>query len=394
MESLKDTGKRYHDELVDNILPFWLKYGIDHENGGIYTCLDRDGSLLDSDKSVWFQGRALWVFSTAYSKVSKDNGYLEAAKCIVDFLEKYCFDSDGRMFFRVTKDGQGLQKRLRYFFSETFAIIGFAAYAEASGDMSYRNKAWELYEFVEKVRTTSGILIPKMDPEIRRTRSFAVPMILVNVLAELRKVWPERKDEINGRISSLVSEIEKYSVHDELEAVLEDVCEDGRPMLDHFEGRIINPGHAIEASWFLMNEAIETGNNHYRDLGLKILDWMWKKGWDEEYGGGIIQYRDVLGKGLSEYHQDMKFWWPQCEAVIANLMAYSLTKDGKYLEHFHEVDKYISERFLDPEYGEWFGYFHRDGSLATPIKGNLYKGPFHIPRMYMKAIEIIDSVLR
>ena len=119
---------------------------------------------------------------------------------------------------------------------------------------------------------------------------------------------------------------------------------------------------------------------------------MWDAGWDDEYGGGIIQYRDALGRSLSEYHQDMKFWWPQCEAVIANLMAYSITHDEKYLECFHAVDKYISDRFIDREYGEWFGYFHRDGTLATALKGNLYKGPFHIPRMYMKAISIIDSM--
>ena len=87
----------------------------------------------------------------------------------------------------------------------------------------------------------------------------------------------------------------------------------------------------------------------------------------------------------------MKFWWPQCEAAIATLLSYSVTKDEKYLEWFEETMKYVEDRFVDNEYGEWFGYFHRDGTLSTPVKGNFYKGPFHIPRMYLKIIDIITS---
>ena len=141
-----------------------------------------------------------------------------------------------------------------------------------------------------------------------------------------------------------------------------------------------------------MSEGVYRNDSHLIELGKKILDWHWEKGWDKEYGGGIIQYRDALGLPLSEYHQDMKFWWPQCEAAIATLLSYSVTKDEKYLEWFEETMKYVEDRFVDNEYGEWFGYFHRDGTLSTPVKGNFYKGPFHIPRMYMKCAEIIDAI--
>ncbi len=393
MEDFRALRKRYYGELTGNILPFWLKYGIDKKNGGIYTALDRDGSLLESDKSVWFQGRALWTFSKAYTDIEADPAYLDAARIIVRFLDEKCFDSDGRMFFRVTSDGRCVIKRLRYFFSETFAIIGYAAYSKASGDLAYRDKAFMLYEFVEKIRNTPGILIPKMSPETRLTRAFAGPMIMINVLAELREVFPEKEQWINARIASLIEEVERYFVKDELECVLEECGMDGSFLKDHFEGRILNPGHSIEGSWFIMNEGLKSGNKHYIDLGLKMLDWMFSKGWDAEYGGGIIQYRDALGLSLSEYHQDMKFWWPQTEAVIANLLAYKITGEEKYIKQFEMVDEYISKHFIDKEYGEWFGYFHRDGSLATSIKGNLYKGPFHIPRMYMKSIGIIDDIL-
>ena len=392
MISLDEVRKRYYDELVNDVLPFWLKYGMDPVNGGIYTGLDRDGSLIESDKSVWFQGRALWTFCTAYEKVGRKQEYLDAATSLVHFLEDHCFDSDGRMFFRVTADGRPVIKRLRYFFSETFAIIGFAAYSRITGKEEYKKKALELFDFVEKLRTSKGILIPKFNPEVEPSISFGGPMILLNVLSELRAACPEDSEKINRSMAGLLEEVEKYFVRDDLKVVLEQCAPDGRFMKEHYEGRLLNPGHAIEGAWFIMNEGLASDDRHLIDLGLKMLDWMWSVGWDEECGGGIIQYRDAIGLPVSEYHQDMKFWWPQCEAAIATLMAYSITKENKWLCRFEMVDEYIEARFPDREYGEWFGYFHRDGSLATRIKGNLYKGPFHVPRMYMKCIEILDSM--
>ena len=392
MISLDEVRKRYYDELVNDVLPFWLKYGMDPVNGGIYTGLDRDGSLIESDKSVWFQGRALWTFCTAYEKVGRKQEYLDAATSLVHFLEDHCFDSDGRMFFRVTADGRPVIKRLRYFFSETFAIIGFAAYSRITGREEYKKKALELFDFVEKLRTSKGILIPKFNPEVEPSISFGGPMILLNVLSELRAACPEDSEKINRSMAGLLEEVEKYFVRDDLKVVLEQCAPDGRFMKEHYEGRLLNPGHAIEGAWFIMNEGLASDDRHLIDLGLKMLDWMWSVGWDEECGGGIIQYRDAIGLPVSEYHQDMKFWWPQCEAAIATLMAYSITKENKWLCRFEMVDEYIEARFPDREYGEWFGYFHRDGSLATRIKGNLYKGPFHVPRMYMKCIEILDSM--
>ena len=389
MIDLKETKTRYERLLTQSVLPFWLEHGMDEENGGIYTGLSRDGSLIESDKSVWFQGRALWTFSMAYIRYGNPE-YLKAADSLVKFLEEHCFDSDGRMFFRVSADGRPVIKRLRYFFSETFAVIGFAAYARATGKDEYRQKALILLEMIEDIRRTPGTLVPKFNPQVEPSRSFGEPMILLNVMAELRESCPYMEDEIKRYIDGLLEEIQTYFVRPDMKLVLEQCAPDGTFMRDHFEGRILNPGHAIEGSWFIMNEGIKRNRKDLKDLGLKILDWEWSLGWDEEYGGGIIQYRDALGLPLSEYHQDMKFWWPQCEAAIATLMAWRITGNQSYLDKFEQVDRYITDRFVDEKYGEWFGYFHRDGTLATPIKGNLYKGPFHIPRMYMKCLELMQ----
>ncbi len=383
---LNEIKKLYESQLLNDELSFWLKYGFDRKNGGVFTALDRDGSILDTDKSVWFQARALWIYSTAYEKY-KNEEYLDFAKSLVAFLDNHCFDSDGRMFFRVTKDGFPVIKRLRYYFSEAFTIMGYSAYGRITNNPYYIEKAYNLYLFVNKLKE-SNILIPKFNRDIKE---FGGPMILLNVLSELRKSYKEKAININNYIDTQINEIKTYFVRDNLKVVLEQCMFNGELNIEHFEGRLLNPGHAIEGAWFLMNEGFERKDTNLINLGIKILDWMFERGWDIEYGG-IYQYRDLLNKSISEYHQDMKFWWPQCECLIALLLAYSLTQDCKYFNRFKLTNEYVQTNFVDTECGEWYGYLHRDNTLATPLKGNMYKGPFHIPRMYLKCIEIIDNL--
>lgn len=377
---------------MDNILPFWLRYGFDRVHGGMYTALDRDGSLLDTDKSVWFQGRALWTFATAYRQVEQNKEYKMVCDSLVSFIEQNCFDpADGRMYFRVSKDGKPVIKRLRYVFSETFTILGFAAYSRAFNRPDYAQKAYDLLLKVEHYLHTPGLLVPKFDTP---SLGFGLPMILLNTVQELRAALPGKVEEFNTRIDGYLEQIKTYFIRPELQIVVEQCNPDGSLQLDHFEGRQLNPGHAIEGAWFILNEARYRKNDpELMNLGTTMLDWMWNKGWDSEHGG-IIYFRDALNKSATEYWHDMKFWWPQCEAAIANLMAYSMTGNDGYLQQFDTVHQYIKGHFLDYEFGEWYGYLHRDGTLSTSLKGNMYKGPFHIPRMYLVCCQLLDELRR
>ncbi|ADY12267.1 N-acylglucosamine 2-epimerase [Sphaerochaeta globosa str. Buddy] len=384
--------QEYRHMLMDNILPFWLRYGLDRVHGGMYTALDRDGSLLDTDKSVWFQGRALWTFATAYRQVEQNKEYKMVCDSLVSFIEQNCFDpADGRMYFRVAKDGKPVIKRLRYVFSETFTILGFAAYSRAFNRPDYAQKAYDLLLKVEHYLLTPGLLVPKFDTP---SLGFGLPMILLNTVQELRAALPEKAEEFTTRIDGYLEQIKTYFIRPELQIVVEQCNPDGSLQLDHFEGRQLNPGHAIEGAWFILNEARYRKNDpELMNLGTTMLDWMWNKGWDSEHGG-IIYFRDALNKSATEYWHDMKFWWPQCEAAIANLMAYSMTGNDGYLQQFDTVHQYIKGHFLDYEFGEWYGYLHRDGTLSTPLKGNMYKGPFHIPRMYLVCCQLLDELRR
>jgi N-acylglucosamine 2-epimerase len=390
---LAELGESFRSELTDNILPFWLRYGLDRELGGITTGLSREGKVIESDKSVWFQGRAAWTFSTAYREVEPRGEYLEAARSCIEFLGRHCFDADGRMFFRVARDGSPVIKRKRYVFSEAFAIMGMAAYSRASGNAEYADKARDLFDRIENI-LSSGILEPKFNAVARPSRSFALEMILLSVAQELRKARPKEKGFFDAYIDGKISAIETLFMNRGHRCVLEQAGPAGEFQDAHIEGRLLNPGHAIEGAWFILREAIERGNEvRLRDIGTTMLDWMWEWGWDKTYGG-IYYFRDALDLPPSEYWHDMKFWWPQNEAVIATLMAYALTGETRFAERFSLVYDWAASHFPDPEYGEWYGYLHRDGTVSTTLKGNMYKGPFHIPRMFMLCRGIILDILR
>ena len=383
----------YLSDLTTNILPFWLKNGIDEENGGIYTCLDREGKLFDSTKSVWFQGRAGFIFAYAYNNIKNDEEYLSASKSCIDFIEKHCFDTDGRMFFEVTADGKPLRKR-RYVFSECFAIIAMAEYAKATGESAYAQKALNLFKDVLRFLNTPGLLEPKYLPG-QQAIGHSITMILINTASVVRSVISD--SILDKRIDESIEMLKKYFMHPEYKALLEMVTPKGE-LIDTINGRVINPGHCIETAWFLLEEAKHRGwdsgkGKEIKEMALQILDWSWDWGWDEEFGG-IINFRDCKSFPPQDYSQDMKFWWPQTEGIIATLYAYEATGDEKYLDMFKKVNDWTYKHFPDKEFSEWYGYLHRDGTVAQPAKGNLFKGPFHIPRMLIMSQLIIDNILQ
>ncbi len=368
----------YKEQLKNNILPFWLKYGIDRKNGGIFTCVDEKGELYGTDKSVWFQGRALWTFSKAYNVIEKNPEYLEAAKSIYAFLNK-CSDTDERMYFTVTEDGRGIQKR-RYYFSETFAAIGCAEYYRASGEreaLLAARKYFDIaYECLKGVRPN----VPKFNRDNYDYKALSPVMIMLSTAQTMRAVDIGKKDKYHRIAKECLDEILYGGFLTEY-ALLENVSGGGLAV-DTPTGRIVNPGHSMEAAWFVMLEGILTDNREAISLGKKIIDITLPLGWDRKYGG-IIAFTDALGKPPVQLEWDMKLWWPQCEAIIAARLAYEIFKEEKYLAFYRQAEEYVQKYFMDERYGEWYGYLHYDNTVSTALKGNIFKGPFHIPRLYM-----------
>ena len=396
IKKLENAREQIRNQL-DGCIDFWLNNGIDNENGGVYTCLDRKGEVYSTDKSVWMQGRCAWTFAWLCSLYGKKQEWLDASKSCLDFLEKYCINKDAgdRMYFTVTGDGKPLRQR-RYFYSESFYSMANAEYYGLTGEKIHLQRAikayntyWELWHGAED---PTG-LGPKTIPETRTGRSFGYPMIYLNMTAVLSRVHPEGSAVYDERAKACVEDIFKYHVKDDLSCVLENVGPNGESRLDITEGRIINPGHDIEGVWFILEYAKRTGETELIEKCEKIFKNAFEAGWDNEYGG-LLYFIDAKGCPPESYEHDMKLWWPHNEILISSIMLYRDTGKEEYLDYFYKTFDYCLEHFYDAEYGEWYGYLRRDGKPTMPAaKGSTFKGPFHLPRMLGMVDKIIGEIL-
>lgn len=396
-EQLQGIHQWIKDEL-DRCVRFWLDNGMDSEYGGVYTCLDRQGRVFSTDKSVWMQGRCAWTFSKLCNQYGEQPKWREAAESCLDFMEKYCINRDkgDRMYFTVTKDGKPLRQR-RYNFSEGFYAMANAEYYILTGKPEHLERAkrayeliWQLNHGLMKDPTGMG---PKTIPETRTGRALADPMIYLNLTSVLRKADPDNAALYDERAAQCVHDIFTYHRKVDLKCTLESVGPNGEFQDEFTAGRVVNPGHDIECAWFLLEEANRLGDEQlHRDTQDLFLDAI-HAGWDKEYGG-LLYFIDCKGLPPEAYEHDMKLWWPHNETAIASLMAYRDTGKPEYLDWFIKTIDYCREYFSDPEYGEWYGYLRRDGKpTQPPCKGSTFKGPFHLPRMLMMVDEMLSQVL-
>ncbi len=379
---------------LEKCTEFWLKNGMDVQNGGVYTCLDRTGKVYSSDKSVWMQGRCAWTFSFLCARYGVKKEWLDAAKSCLDFLEKYCLNKSAsdRMYFTVTADGKPLRQR-RYFYSETFYSMANAEYYGITGEKEHLERARRAYEtywnlWQGNVKDPTG-LGPKGIPETRTGRAFGLPMIYLNMTSVLLRVDPERAALYTERAKLCVEDIFRYHVHPELKCTLENVGPAGEARLDFTEGRIVNPGHDIEGVWFMLEHAKRTGDKALVEKCEQVYNFAMDAGWDKEYGG-LLYFVDALGLPPEAYEHDMKLWWPHNEILISSLMLFRDTGKEQYLEDFYRTLDWCKTYFADPENGEWYGYLRRDGKPTEPsTKGSTFKGPFHLPR----ALAMVDGMM-
>ncbi len=372
---LNSVAERYRRSLQDDVIPFWMKYSPDNECGGFFTCLDRQGRVYDTDKFVWLQGREVWMFSHLYNNVEKKQEWLNMALSGATFLEKYGCDPDGNFYFSLTRDGKPLVHPYNIF-SDCFAAMAFGELFRATGNSRYGNIA---------LRTFNNILARSDNPKGRWSKSyhdtrplkgFSLPMILSNLSGIISHLLDE---ETVGRIADdCIHEVMNVFYSMDHGVILENVAPDGS-FSDTFEGRLINPGHAIEAMWFMMDLAERRGDMMLAQKAAGITLDTLAKSWDEQYGG-IFYFLDVKGHPPQQLEWDQKLWWVHIETLISLAKGYRLTGDQRCLDWFEKIDSYTWSRFPDPEYGEWYGYLTRRGEVLLPLKGGKWKGCFHVPR--------------
>lgn len=384
----KKLAEQYKTELLDSVLPFWLEKSQDKEFGGYFTCLDREGNVFDTDKFIWLQGREVWMFSMLYNKVEKRQEWLDVAIQGGEFLKKYGHDGNYNWYFSLTREGKPLVEPYNIF-SYTFATMAFGQLSIATGNKEYAEIAKKTFDIVlSKVDNPKGKW-NKIHPGTRSLKNFALPMILCNLALEIEPLLDE--EFMKKTIDVCIHEVMDVFLRPELGGlVVENVAEDGS-LVDCMDGRHMNPGHAIEAMWFIMDlgkrlnrpDLIEKA----KDTAIRMAEY----GWDKEHGG-IFYFMDLKGHPTQELEWDQKLWWVHIETLISMIKGYQLTKDPRCLEWFERVHNYTWEHFKDQEHPEWFGYLNRQGEVLLNLKGGKWKGCFHVPRGLYQCWQILETL--
>lgn len=383
----KQLAAQYKSELLDKVVPFWLEKSQDLEHGGYFTCLERDGEVYDTDKFVWLQGREVWMFATLYNKVEKRQEWLDCAIQGAEFLKKHGHDGNLNWYFALDREGNPLVEPYNIF-SYTFAVIAFGQLSIATGNKEYADIAKRTFDIVlSKVDNPKGKW-NKAAPGARALKSFALPMILCNVALEIEPLLDA--DFMQQTIDTCIHEVMDVFYRPELGLIVEHLSTDG-DLVDCFDGRLLNPGHAIEAMWFVMDLGKRLGRQDLIEKAVMIALNEAEYGWDKEHGG-IFYFMDRLGRPCQQLEWDQKLWWVHIETLITMLKGYQLTGNAQCLEWFERVHNYVWTHFTDKEYAEWFGYLNRQGEVLLSLKGGKWKGCFHVPRGLFQCWQILEDL--
>lgn len=380
----------YRSELLDNVVPFWLSKSQDNEFGGYFTCLDRQGNVFDTDKFTWLQGRQVWLFSMLYNNVEKRQEWLDCAIQGAEFLKKHGHDGNYNWYFSLTRKGKPLVEPYNIF-SYTFVAMGFGQLSLATGNQEYAEIAKRTFDIILRKQDNPKGRWNKAHPGTRNLKSFDLPMIMSNLTLEIEHLLDN--EIVEQTMEECIHEVMEVFLRPELGGiVVEHVNWDGT-LSDTFDGRLVNPGHGIEAMWFIMDLGVRLQRPGLIEKAVETTLKTIEYSWDKKHGG-IFYFMDRKGCPLQQLEWDQKLWWVHVETLISLLKGYQLTGSEPCLQWFQKVHEYTWNHFKDPEYPEWWGYLNRQGEVLLDLKGGKWKGCFHVPRgLYQcwKTLEKIDK---
>jgi len=384
-QSVFDT---YRTALLEDVIPFWEKHSPDREAGGYFTCLDRQGRVYDTDKFMWLQGRQVWMFSKLYNTIEKRTAWLALAQLGYDFMRRHGMDEEGNWYFSLERRGRPLVQPCNIF-SDCFAAMAFSQYALASGNNEARNIARRTLDNILQRQSNPKGHFNKGFPGTRPLASLVLPMILCNLTLEME--WMLDAATVDRILDPAISVILDKCLDRKRLILHEAVKPDGAPA-DCFEGRMISPGHGIEATWFVMDIAARRGDkalvNRCIDIALSLLEF----GWDSDHGG-IFYFLDCENRPPERLDWDQKLWWVHGESLVAFAKGFALTGRQDCADAFEKVHAYTWKRFPDPQYGAWFGYLNRRGEVLIDAKGGKWKGCFHVPRALWLVSQAADQIV-
>ena len=383
---------KYENELNNSVIPFWMNHCIDEKCGGYFTSLDRDGSVYDTTKYMWMQWRIVYMFAEIYLAGNKNPEFVKIAEEGFDFLYKHGRDENGMYYFAINREGVPAMAPYSLF-SDCFAAMGGAKLYKITGKQIHADAAVEaMNNYLKRAKSGNSALQWNKSMEGKTAYlSLGHYMMMANLGLIMNECLggDQFKDAMDTAVDMVLNKF--YSP--EFGLVFENMPVDSdKPDLESSIGRQMNPGHVLEAMWFLLNYLENVPGSEEKIKGiLNIISNTLEFGWDKEFGG-IYYFMDALGKPHLELQHNMKLWWVHNEATLACLYAYSVSKDQKFLDWFEKVDSWMWSHFPDPAHGEWYAYCDRQGNVTHSLKGGKWKTFFHVPRCLLFAAERMKKI--
>jgi len=388
-----------HENLFQNIIPFWLNYSIDKENGGFFGRISNDlHQDKNAPKSLILISRILWTFSALY-KFKPDEKYLDIAKRAYNYLIDHLIDNQyGGAYWLVDTKGLVIdnmkkmygQAFLIYSLSEYYSVVKYDSILaesiktfqlienhnydkEFGGYFEVSNRDWSV---AEDMRLSAV--------DMNEKKSMNTHLHLIEAYANFYRYW--KNDEIKLPLQKLIDNFLEHIIDPETYHFKLFLNEQWLPKSDG-----VSFGHDIEGSWLLCEAAQVIGDDYYiekvNDISKKIVDVVIDEALSNK--GAVFLERDGNGNII----KDVVYWWPQAEAVVAFLNIYQLNHDEKYLNLAYKVWQYIDNYLVDKQNGEWFYEVTADGQAnQNRLKVSEWKGPYHNTRACIEILNRIEAI--
>lgn len=389
---LNEVHRRYRRELTESVVPFWLDNAVDHEFGGLFTCIRDDGTLISTDKYMWSQLRALWTFSALSSLPELHDRRMElldVADGLFRFVSGNGRDENGHWVFALTREGAP-HTGATSIYADGFALLGLTEYARATGSEAALALAQQT--FTETVRRLNipGSYESAPYPIPQGMKSHGISMIFSFAFFELGLLTGS--EEVLAQAHHHAEQVMTSFLRPERRLLLEFMNLDDTES-DGGRGRAIVPGHAIESMWFMIHIYSWFGERGRIAEAAEAIRWHMELGWDDEYGG-ILHAVDAEGREPWWPFADAKLWWPQTEALYALLLVREETGVDWALDWFRKVDEYAFRHYPVREHGEWTQRLDRFGRPFTETVALPVKDPFHLPRALIYSISSLERLTR
>jgi N-acylglucosamine 2-epimerase len=378
--------EQYRSLLLDGVVPFWLKRGIDWEQGGVLSCMKEDGSPISGDKFMWSQARSVWTFAALYNRVEKRPEFLRVAENSVRFLLEHGRDNQGRWVYHTDRAGQVIEGATSIY-TDCLAVYGLSEYYRAVQDADILSIALATFTRIRQRIEEPDFTETAPYPLPPGWKNHGVPMIMTETTGELAQTTGD--GTLADLADSYAARVMGYFVRPDRKVLLEFLT-DTYEELPPNAGTFVMPGHTIESMWFVLHRAMSRGDQELVHRATEVIRWHLEKGWDQEYGG-IFLGIDAEGHEPFLPHADKKLWWPHTEALYALLLAHHLTGEEWCAEWYERVHEWSFSHFPMPEVGEWRQRLTREGNPTTEVIALPVKDPFHLPRTAILIMQLLNK---